>query len=551
MKAFQTLRYMLFAGGTLVLAATLPGKAAPGHPDLAPTATPIRHLVIIYDENVSFDHYFATYPKALNPGGEPAFHAAAGTPAVNGLSTALQEHNPNVLPPFRLKRSEAATADQDHEYSNEQEAYDGGRMDRFVQGTGKGKLGLVMGYFDGNTVTALWNYAQHFTLSDNTFTDTYGPSTPGALEVIAGQTHGALWATHPGPASTWNSDPRTLQDATGHLTLIGDVDPAGDKCSSSPYQIRMAGHNIGDLLNAAGVSWGNFMGGFNLERFHADGEKGCGAGTLSPGIGKKIPDYIPHHNGFQYYPSTANPSHARPSSLSAVGHSFEADGKTPEPANHQYDLEDFFDAVRTGNFPAVSYLKAPAFQDAHAGYSNPVDEQAFLVRVLNFLQGQPDWKNTAVIITYDDSDGWYDHLYQPPLHPSHDGRADRLSARGRCGTGPLPAGIDGQPVNGRCGPGTRIPLLIISPWVKPNHVDHRLITQASVVRFIEDNWLSGKRLGEGSFDDQAGNLALLFDFNAGHHRARPLWLDPATGLPVAQEDRPGRDRSDRSARLRP
>ncbi len=551
MKTFQTLRYAVFAGGVLALATTPSGKAAPGHSDPVPTATPIMHLVIIYDENVSFDHYFATYPNALNPKGEPAFHAAASTPAVNGLNTALREHNPNLLPPFRLKRSEAVTADQDHEYSNEQEAYDGGHMDRFVQETGKGKPGLVMGYFDGNTVTGLWNYAQHFTLSDNAFTDTYGPSTPGALEVIAGQTHGAIWAIHSGPFSVWNQDPRTLQNTTGHLTLIGDVDPAGDTCSSSKAQIRMAGHNIGDLLNAAGVSWGNFMGGFNLERTHADGEKGCGAGTFLPGIGKKIPDYIPHHNGFQYYPSTANPSHARPSSLSAIGHSFRADGKTPDPANHQYDLEDFFDAVRTGNFPAVSYLKAPAFQDAHAGYSNPVDEQAFLIRVINFLQGQPEWKNTAVIITYDDSDGWYDHQYQPPLHPSYDLRADRLSARGRCGTGPLPAGIDGRPVNGRCGPGTRIPLLVISPWVKPNHVDHRLITQASVIRFIEDNWLSGKRLGEGSFDDQAGNLALLFDFNAQHRRAPPLWLDPATGLPVVQEDRPDRDRSDRSVRLRP
>ena len=383
MKTFQR---VLFAGGALILSAALQGKAAPGPSDPASTATPIKHLVIIYDENVSFDHYFATYPNAANPKGEPVFHATTDTPAVNGLKQALLEQNPNRMPPFRLKRSEAVTADQDHEYSNEQEAYDDGRMDRFVQGTGKGTPGLVMGYFDGNTVTALWNYAQHFTLSDNAFTDTYGPSTPGALEIIAGQTHGAVWTTHPGLPPDWNRDPRTLRDAMGHLTLIGDVDPAGDKCSSSRGQIRMTGHNIGDLLNTAGISWGNFMGGFDLERPHADGEKGCSAGTFLPNIGKKIPDYIPHHNGFQYYPSTANPSHARPGSLSAIGHSFGADGKTPDPANHQYDLEDFFEAVRSRNFPAVSYLKAPAFQDAHAGYSNPVDEQAFLVRVLNFLQ---------------------------------------------------------------------------------------------------------------------------------------------------------------------
>ena len=78
--------------------------------------------------------------------------------------------------------------------------------------------------------------------------------------------------------------------------------------------------------------------------------------------------------------------------------SLEADGKTPEPANHQYDTDDFFAAVKAGNYPSVSFIKAPAFQDGHAGYSDPLDEQAFMAKVVNFLQQQPDWKSTAVII---------------------------------------------------------------------------------------------------------------------------------------------------------
>ncbi len=192
------------AGATAPASLTGPSPA-----DSLPTASPIKHLVVIFQENVSFDHYFATYPNATNPPGEPAFRAAAGTPSVNNLVTAhLLTNNPNftnqangpdAAEPFRLDRTQAATADQNHGYTAEQQAYDGGAADLFPRYTGKatpggvgafGTKGQVMGYYDGNTVTALWNYAQHFTISDNAYTDTYGPSTPGALEVVSGQTNG-------------------------------------------------------------------------------------------------------------------------------------------------------------------------------------------------------------------------------------------------------------------------------------------------------------------------------------------------------------------------
>src|SRR5262245_11996084 len=126
------------------------------------TTTPIKHVIVIFQENVSFDHYFATYPHAQNPPGEPEFHARPGTPSVNGLSGPLLTHNPNSAPPFRFPRSRAATCDQKHEYKAQQEAYDRGVVDKFVQMTGTGsrsKSGAtacspndVMGYFDGNTV---------------------------------------------------------------------------------------------------------------------------------------------------------------------------------------------------------------------------------------------------------------------------------------------------------------------------------------------------------------------------------------------------------------
>jgi phospholipase C len=139
-----------------------------------------------------------------------------------------------------------------------------------------------------------------------------------------------------------------------------------------------------------------------------------------------------------------------------------------------------------------------------------------------------------VIITWDDSDGWYDHAYAKPTHASFDPNADQLNGAGTCGTGPTPQGVAGKPVNGRCGPGTRIPFLVVSPWVDANHVDHRPIAQASVVRFIEDNWLHGERLGGGSFDATDGSIAGLFDFK---HRGAdaPLFLDPRTG----EAEKPG------------
>ena len=477
------------------------------------TATPIKHVVVIFQENVSFDHYFGTYPVAQNPDGEPPFWAAPNTPSVNGLSGGLLTNNPNLANPFRLDRSQAATCDQNHDYTPEQQAFDSGLMDKFVQFTGVGNTpsamcpdygngpSLVMGYFDGNTVTALWNYAQHFAMNDNSYGTTFGPSTPGAVNLISGQTHGAT------------------PDVSGDTidgTIISDPDPAGDKCSGSPtVTLGSSGKNIGDLLNAKGVTWGFFQGGFDLTITNPDGSTGCNRTHTSLVTSMKKADYIPHHEPFQYYTSTANPSHIRPSSLAAIG--------TTDGANHQYDIHDFFDALARGNFPAVSILKAPGYQDGHPGYSDPLDEQTFVVNVLNTLQKSPEWKSTAVIINWDDSDGWYDHQLGPIASQSNT-TADALTGADSCGTAMVGA------FEGRCGHGPRLPLLVISPYAKRNYVDHTVTDQSSIIRFIEDNWSLG-RIGNQSFDAIAGSLDDLFDFNKGEGNPR-LCLDPATGEPT-------------------
>ena len=525
-----------------------PDIPSPSSQQTVPTTTPIKHLVIIFNENVSFDHYFATYPKAENPPGEPIFIAKPDTPAVNNLvSKNLLTNNPNFTnrangsgasEPFRLDRSQARTADQSHEYTAEQEAYDGGKADLFPLHTGMGTAGgagafgtngQVMGYYDGNTVTAMWNYAQHFAMSDNAYTDTYGPSTPGMLNISSGQSNGLIISRTTVKPSTATNVSYYIKDGQGGLTMINDVDPAYDACADPKDQATMAGRNIGDLLNNAGVTWGSFMGGFRLDVTNANGTTDCGRSTRSAVVGFDKTDYVPHHAWFQYYASTANPLHTRPRSLATIGYSFMHDGPTREPANHNYDLRDFFDAVTAGNFPAVSYIKLPAYQDGHAGYSDPLDEQIGTVALVNFLEQQPDWKSTAVIIVWDDSDGWYDHAFAKVTNPSFDAEADQLDGPGKCGTGiPLP-GVDGKPVNGRCGPGTRVPFLVISPWAKSNYVSHDRISLASVPRFIEDNWLKGQRIGGGSFDATAGSIDGLFDFTGRGHNT-PLNLDPTTGV---------------------
>ena len=138
-----------------------------------PTATPIKHLVVVFQENRSFDRYFGTYPHASNPPGEPRFVPAPGTPTVNGLTPALLTRNPNAADPVRLGPDVGNTCGSNHSYLAEQKAYDMGLVDRFVQETGPTSPGCdrskVMDYCDGNTVTALWNYAQLFSMSDNSF----------------------------------------------------------------------------------------------------------------------------------------------------------------------------------------------------------------------------------------------------------------------------------------------------------------------------------------------------------------------------------------------
>ena len=616
------------------------GHVANGHR----TATPIRHLVVIFGENISFDHYFGTYPNAAGTDGQ-SFTAAHHTPAVDGLlpatspslppslrhSANLLTTNPNSALPQRLDSSAIGlagnaggqlTCDQDHDYSDEQQSFDGGKMDQFVQsvGTGSGTSPFgtactaktVMDYYDGNTVTGLWNYAQHFAMSDNSYSTTYGPSSPGAINLVAGDTGNvdiAHTANSPSISTSTSPDNDITPNGKGGYSLTSDAQPYWDDCSTRDA-VALSGKNIGDVLNSEGVSWGWFQGGerpsasfqaalsatgnssqntnvFQPDEFktyfstaanrpaHSSNQALCSSvhpiGVALGGTGQwgYKDDYIPHHEPFNYYATTANPHHLTIptdasgndtlAGLATVGHdtqSFVSGVPQFDTPNHQYDMSDFDQLLAAisnhelpqSALPAVSFLKAPGYQDAHAAYSDPADEQQFVANEINALEKSPDWSSTAVIILYDDSDGWYDHQFPGVQNPSLS-PADNLTntsftvsttgTSGQCGPNPqVSAPLGGE--QARCGFGPRQPLLVVSPFAKHDYVDHNLTNQASVIDLIEYNWRLPSISGsadqiEATVDRHEGvpfDLAGLFTFrHEGDHGGR-LFIDPNTGQPI-------------------
>ena len=532
-------------GVTAASASSAPRFAGYHTPALVPAsyylhssaATPVKHLVVIFDENVSFDHYFGTYPYAANTDGTK-FHAKPGTPTVNGLYTKITKSgpvgplltsNPNEYNPQRLTHAQALTCDQNHGYTAEQEAVNGGKMDKFVQYTEQddcsttgeyyGPPGIVMDYYDGNTVTGLWNYAQNYAMSDNNWDTTFGPSTPGAIDVSSGLSSHSYAVT---PSGTKTTDSSAI---TSDGTTYGDIDPYYDECSDSNHTSTnpegvMTGENIGDLLNAKHVTWGWFQGGFAPTSYNSGGAV-CGA-TSENIAGSELQDYTPHWNPFQFNATTANPGHLAPSSEAAIGRT--------DRANHQYDLSDFYQTLKDGNMPSVSYLKGTTEQSGHPGESGPLDEQKFVVNTVNQIEQSRYWRSTAIVITYDDSDGWYDHVATNQAGALINGSDNSAIDTAMCEAIPVTVGSG----SGRCGYSQRLPMVVISPYTRDNYVSNNLTDTTSVVKFIEDNWLRGERI-PGSFDATSGSLDApggLLDFNVRPH-FNPVILNPDTGAVVS------------------
>jgi phospholipase C len=460
------------------------------------TATPIKHLVVIFDENQSFDHYFGTYPNAANPQDEPAFKAAAGTPEINGLSGVIQNHNPNSIAPFRLDRSQNVTCDNDNAYTDEQKAFDGGLMDKFATITSVAVtascpiVGLAMGYYDGNTVTALWNYAQHFAMSDNFFDTEFGTTVMGHLNLISGSTH--------------TTSVTTISGKVANGSVIANVEsPAANDDCTNGTPVLMTGKNVGDLLNAKNVTWGWFYGDW-IPTGSKNGTVTCSS------------LYNNHYAPFNYYTSTSNPHHLPPTTVSMIGQT--------DQANHNYSVGDFWNAAYNGYLPSVSFLKASTPSTGHPAKSDPLTEQTWLVSTINDLMQLPEWESMAILIAYDDSDGWYDHVVPPIVSQSNDSVNDAANGAGLCGVPASGAYLD------RCGYGQRLPFVVISPYAKPNFVDHTVTDTTSILSFIENNWSLGQ-IGDQSFDAIAGSILNSFDFTTATP-TKPLILDPTSGLVV-------------------
>ena len=221
-----------------------------------------------------------------------------------------------------------------------------------------------MDYFDGNTVTALWNYAQHFSMSDNSYGTVTGSSTPGALNLISGQTHGAS---------------PEIVDTVFQGTDISDADPTGDIASSAPT-FAMSGKNVGDLLNAKGLTWGWFEGGFKIRTQRT---------SALTALQRRIIFLTISLSNITLPPQTRL--------INRPHQSLRSGTRTRQITN--------MISVISGRHwmptlvPAVSYLKAPAYQDGHAGYSSPVFEQPFLVDTIDRLMKSPYWEHIAIIIT--------------------------------------------------------------------------------------------------------------------------------------------------------
>lgn len=185
-------------------------------------------------------------------------------------------NNPNGANPFRIDRSVPVTCDQDHGYGDEQYAFHGGLVNRFLAPSCKDAvLGVnsTLGYCDGNTVIALWNYAQHDAMSDNSYGTSFGPSTPGLLNLVGGTTFAEM-------ITNGHSASGNIANGATSGAVIGDPNPAGDTCSNPTCtQITMSGENIGDRLNNSGITWGACMGGFDNCKLTHNNVSGKSAGA--------------------------------------------------------------------------------------------------------------------------------------------------------------------------------------------------------------------------------------------------------------------------------
>jgi phospholipase C len=452
--------------------------AAPAVPDLAGLRDKIDHIVVIYQENRSFDHYFGDYRA---PGGGAVANLLDAQGRIDARFTGLQK-NPAGAPydylplpftvpgfadavlenkPFPVARYIPATHnvpwDPQHHFFRMFAQIDGGAMDRFValalakphkkfDGGEAGAVrmlfeqsipsGAVLGYYTRADLPDYHRLADEYVLFDHFFQAMSGGSTGNALYLVAGRS--AVSSKAPAAHQGSLSPPVFDQSFDKAGILINDLPPingpteaiAGwiDKFPIVPPPDEQTYPNIGDRLAAAGSSWAWYNQGWNAVKPWAT-KTAFGAGD-----GSAVVDtwamYIPHHNPFQYFPSWFD----------------------NVKAGRMRDAEDFFADAKAGRLPAVSFIKAAGVDDEHPANSAPRPGEQWVMRLLKAIGDSPQWGKTAVVITYDEGGGFWDHVAPP--------RPDAY------------------------GCGTRVPALLVSPWARRNYIDHKLADTTSVPALI-------------------------------------------------------------------
>lgn len=447
---------------TLALLATLAGAGPPGTTASAATdgKLPIDHVIVIYLENRSFDNLFGLFP-----GAEGLAQAAAAPPQVdkagkpydllpavmdtNRTPAAADSRFPRLANrPFDIGQFvpiDQKTGDLVHRFYQEQAQINGGRMDMFAAVSDAG--GLAMGYYDGSN-TELWRLVQQYTLADHFFHAAFGGSFLNAFWLVC-----ACTPRFPGAPADYVAQ----LDANGNLVKDGGVTPDGYAVNTTytvnaPHPAKAKPErllpnqtmpHIGDRLDARNLTWAWYAGGWN--------------DALA---GKPDPLFQFHHQAFAYFQNLADGTDAK--------------------SKHLKDESEFFAALQGDRLPNVVFIKPIGEENEHPGYANVTMGDHHTADLVRAVQNSRYWASSAIIITYDENGGYWDHV-APPL-------------------------VD------RWGPGARVPTLIISPYARKGFVDKTPYDTTSILRFIEWRWDLDPL---GDRDANANNLLNAFEARRG------------------------------------
>ena len=408
----------------------------------------IGHIVVIFEENRSFDNFFGKFPGAngfataggwapqIGPDGKPYKYLPAAID--NNLKPAAEDSRfPGQLPnqPFEINpyvSLEEDTGDLIHAFYQEQMQINGGAMNRFAAVSNA--KGLVMGYFDISD-TYLWKLARDFALGDAMFHSAFGGSFLNHSFLVCSC------------AFKWPNAPESMVarvDASGAMVKDGQVTPDGYAVNTSRSVYLHAPSDtdqtklvppqtmphIGDRLDAKGISWKWYSGGYDDAM-----------------AGHPDPRFQFHHQALQYFQDLAP--------------------GTPAQKAHLQDYKNFVDDIQRNTLPRVVFYKPIGQFNQHPGYTNVADGDGHLAELIGMLQKSPAYQDMLILITYDENGGQWDHV--PP------------------------------PRRDRWGPGTRIPLIAVGPTVRRGYIDHTPYDFGSILRTIE------VRFGAELLNDADGN----------------------------------------------